>query len=174
MRSIVNNVPSCAIPCNNCRHCQVLFENGCEMHISRLTWKQPHFWKHNWGWSRKHGLGRWACVLLVLLAPPQKPHFFTTLGWQCLIPILKLDCKPPHCCWRFWGLASKHGIERLAWVHLELLAQPQKPRFHKSLGVGMMIPILRLECSPYEYDAGIRDMLACGLFWVRYVACILQ
>ena len=28
-----------------------------------------------------------------------------------------------------------------------------KPRFHKSLGVGMLIPILRLECSPYEYDA---------------------
>ena len=43
MRSIVNNVPSCAIPCNNCRHCQVLSENGCEMHISRRTWKQPHF-----------------------------------------------------------------------------------------------------------------------------------
>ena len=50
------------------------------------------------------------------------------------------------------GLASKHGIERLAWVHLGLLAQPQKPRFHKSLGVGMLIPILRLECSPCEYD----------------------
>ena len=33
-----------------------------------------------WGWSRKHGLGRRACVLLVLSAPPQKPHFFTTLG----------------------------------------------------------------------------------------------
>ena len=51
------------------------------------------------------------------------------------------------------GLASKHGLERLAWVHLGLLAQPQKPRFHKSLGVGMLIPILRLEFSPCEYDA---------------------
>ena len=29
------------------------------------------------------------------------------------------------------GLASKHGIDSLAWVHLELLAQPQKPRSTK-------------------------------------------
>ncbi len=32
------------------------------------------------GLASKHGLGRRACVLLVLSAQPQKPHFDTTLG----------------------------------------------------------------------------------------------
>ncbi len=37
--------------------------------------------KYNWEHQKTHGLGRRACVLLVLSTPPQKPHFFTLVGW---------------------------------------------------------------------------------------------
>ena len=51
------------------------------MQISRLDWKQPCLWEYNWGWSRKHGLERLVCMQLVLSAQPQKPHFYTLVGW---------------------------------------------------------------------------------------------
>jgi len=112
------------------------------MHISRLDWKQPHFWKYNWGWPSKHVLDRRACVQLVLSAKPQKPHCYTILGWTMSEFYLEARLQAAPLLLEIFGLASKHGIKRLAWVHLGLLAQPQKPRFHKSLGLGMLSPIL--------------------------------
>ena len=138
------------------------------MHISRLTWKQPHFWKYNWGWSRKHGLGRRACVLLVLSAPPQKPHFFTTLGWQSYFEALsyfkaRLQTVPLllgnfEACKQTWYRKIGMGPSRVVSL------APKAPVSQKSLGsvdpdleVWMQPQSMRCLTSGY---VGLRTLLS--------------
>ena len=148
-------------------------------------------------WSRKTSLCATSSV-----SPPQKPHFYTLVGWTGsnahleaylkAAPLLEIQVGLVKETWsRKTSLCATSSVSpapkaplfhnsvltmfgsyfearlQAAPLLLEILGACKQTwyrkvgmgpsgvisRFHKSLGVGMMIPILRLECSPCEYDA---------------------